>query len=205
MKTKKCTKCGVEQDVTEFHKRKAAKDGLKPWCKTCNTKYCADNKEKLYRQGVLYRKNNAEKLATEKQDWVNKNQEEYKKYQSKYKEENVDRILAYNKQYHTDNKEKIKIKKKIYKESNLEKVTVRKTAALARYRAKKLNQTPENQTDLEKALILALYTAARILGNTCGEAFHIDHIKPISKGGLHSFDNLQILTAADNLSKGNKY
>ena len=43
---------------------------------------------------------------------------------------------------------------------------------------------------------------ARILGNSCGEKFHVDHIHPISKGGLHVFDNLQILSAEENLKKG---
>ena len=38
-----------------------------------------------------------------------------------------------------------------------------------------------------------------------GIMFHVDHIIPVSKGGKHHPDNLQILTAFDNLSKGAKY
>jgi 5-methylcytosine-specific restriction endonuclease McrA len=52
-------------------------------------------------------------------------------------------------------------------------------------------------------MVAALYTMARILTNTC-EPMHVDHIYPLSKGGAHTFDNLQILTARDNLAKGNK-
>ena len=32
---KKCSKCGVEKEFTEFHKDKAYKDGLKGRCKSC--------------------------------------------------------------------------------------------------------------------------------------------------------------------------
>jgi len=35
--------------------------------------------------------------------------------------------------------------------------------------------------------------------------FHVDHIKPLSKGGLHHPDNLQILLAEDNLRKSDKW
>jgi len=37
-----------------------------------------------------------------------------------------------------------------------------------------------------------------------GEKFHVDHIIPISKGGLHIAQNLQVITAKDNLRKGVK-
>lgn len=35
-----------------------------------------------------------------------------------------------------------------------------------------------------------------------GEKFHVDHIHPIVKGGLHVLDNLQVIPAIDNLRKG---
>ena len=30
-----CTKCKIEKDLTEFHKQKNGKFGLKPQCKVC--------------------------------------------------------------------------------------------------------------------------------------------------------------------------
>lgn len=34
---KKCTKCGVEKPLSEFHNKKQAKDGLDFWCKSCKS------------------------------------------------------------------------------------------------------------------------------------------------------------------------
>lgn len=46
--TKRCSKCGCEKPITEFHKRKASPDGLQSWCiqctKECNARYVASKK-----------------------------------------------------------------------------------------------------------------------------------------------------------------
>lgn len=76
------------------------------------------------------------------------------------------------------------------------------TKALNKRKEAILAQTPE-QTALELSAMDSLYIMARILSNSCGEPFHVDHIIPISKGGLHHFDNLQIISAEENLKKGN--
>jgi len=48
---KKCSKCKVEKELTEFSKDKVNKNGLQSYCKKCSSKY---KKE--------YRKNNLEKI-----------------------------------------------------------------------------------------------------------------------------------------------
>lgn len=76
-------------------------------------------------------------------------------------------------------------------------------AATNKYRATKLNQTPEN-ANLQK--IQLYYSVCAYLNSNCEiPMWHVDHIRPISKGGLHHEDNLQILTAEINLQKSAKY
>lgn len=34
--TKKCSRCGVEKPLSEFHKNRSSKDGLQNYCKQCS-------------------------------------------------------------------------------------------------------------------------------------------------------------------------
>ena len=64
----------------------------------------------------------------------------------------------------------------------------------ANYRAKLRNQTP---ADADRKAIREFYSA-------CPDGYEVDHIIPISKGGLHHLSNLQYLTISENRSKSNK-
>ncbi len=62
------------------------------------------------------------------------------------------------------------------------------------YRARKKNAIP---TDADLDLIKQIYESAPV-------GYQIDHIIPLSKGGLHHQGNLQYLPAKDNQSKSNR-
>ncbi len=79
-----------------------------------------------------------------------------------------------------------------------------KNARAAKRRATKRNQTPDLNLEQKRAII-DLYSVAKSLTETTGIPHEVDHIKPISKGGLHHPDNLQILTRDDNRKKGSNY
>ena len=72
-----------------------------------------------------------------------------------------------------------------------------------RYRTKKFGETPTLTNEEHKRILLIYKECAKITEET-GILHHVDHIHPISKGGKHHPDNLQILTATENIRKGNK-
>jgi 5-methylcytosine-specific restriction endonuclease McrA len=64
----------------------------------------------------------------------------------------------------------------------------------ANYRARVKNQTP---ADVDRKAIQEFYA-------NCPIGYEVDHITPISKGGLHDLSNLQYLTIQENRKKSNK-
>jgi hypothetical protein len=56
----------------------------------------------------------------------------------------------------------------------------------------------------DKEAMREIYATARRMTKETGIQYDVDHIIPISKGGKHHQDNLQILTKTENLKKGTK-
>lgn len=187
---KECTKCGVQKGAADFYSDSQKKDGLSSSCKEC---------KKV--QNNLYAKSNKERKA--KYDKMNRdrNNVEIKKRKKEYSDSHKEEKKAYDKRYRADPLNKVKRYKSLkeYRERNPGKMAARKAA----YRALKLSQTPE-LTDEEKLQVIEIYKEAIALRKTTGDTYHVDHIIPLSKGGLHHPLNLQIITASENLSKGNR-
>lgn len=70
-----------------------------------------------------------------------------------------------------------------------------------RYRTRKLGQMPPSANSI---LIREFYSEAERKTLETGIIHHVDHKIPLSAGGLHHQDNLQVITAKENWLKGGK-
>ncbi len=131
------------------------------------------------------------------------------KRQDKYREYNSDKIKTGSKYYYTKNKKRILERAKRWRAKNSEKDSETKkqwknnnqdkvNVARAKRRALKCKQILP-LTDSEQFKLNFYYKISQYLG----ENWHVDHIVPLSKGGLHCPNNLQIVTKKYNLQKGN--
>lgn len=99
--------------------------------------------------------------------------------------------------YRKANRERLLQYMKDWRRNNLGKYN----AAQAARRARKRNLAIP-LTEVERLQIRAIYVEARALTEAFGEPYHVDHIKPLAKGGEHHPSNLQILRGVDNARKG---
>ena len=122
--------------------------------------------------------------------WIAKNPEKHRANSRKHYAENSDKKRA----YQAKNIDKTKAQHKKYKAENLQYFLSLDRYHSAMRRARILRQTPP-WADLKK--IKEIYM-------NCSDGYQVDHIHPLSKGGLHIHYNLQYLTEHDNRVKGAK-
>ncbi|MDD4242714.1 MAG: hypothetical protein PHG08_00240 [Bacilli bacterium] len=121
---KKCRKCGVERELTEFNKCKSNKDGLQSCCKICAKEYYINNSEQIkeyYKSNseqVLenkkeYYKTNVEHILENRKEYYKSNSEILKKKQKEYYKSNSKQVLENKKEYYKGNSEHIKDYQKV--------------------------------------------------------------------------------------------
>ena len=156
--------------------------------------YREKHKERLSAYFKEYRKKNKERIATKKKEWHEANRDKVLARIRKWRKNNPD----YNRQYAKANKESIAhnrrewVKKNQWRRANIE----------AKREAIKISALlPTSDFDL----INKFYQQRDLISRETSIQHHVDHIIPLSKGGAHHQDNLQIITATENLSKHDKY
>jgi len=106
---KRCSKCGVEKDISKFGKDKNRKDKHNYQCKKCYKEY----NSKWYQE-------NREKNLERKKKWYQKNREKFLDYNKKYCQENREKIKIRERKYRQKNRKKISEKSKEYYQEHKE-------------------------------------------------------------------------------------
>lgn len=93
MKTKICSGCKIEKDVSDFYKSKNDKSGFASYCKKCNSKHHREYQ-------IKYRK----QINKQHSDWRNKNKKVRLAIEKAWRLKNKDKIEKYNKIRYRNNK-----------------------------------------------------------------------------------------------------
>lgn len=154
--------------------------------------------------GKLYREKNKDKLRAYTQAWRKVNPEKRLEESRRYRKKHPDVLRAKTERWRKANPEQVAA---LSRKTRL-KCKARVLANKAKYRASKRNKTPIWVDKKHLWLIKQAYELAILRTKQFGFLWHVDHIIPLNGkivSGLHVIENIQVIPAAENLLKNNKY
>jgi hypothetical protein len=165
--------------------------------------YRERNLERIAAKDKAYRERNREKIAARLIAWRKRNPEQNREIQRRaekaWLERNPGRKSTTGKAYRERNRERLAAKDKAWRERNRELVNEN-----CRIRRCKKKNASVYLTANEKEKMLLLERTRQELQRETGREYHIDHILPITHGGIHHPVNLRILDGRENESKQDK-
>ena len=129
--------------------------------------------------------------------WVTKKSlRKYIKQRTRWQKKNRERCKRMSLEWNYRNKERAKLTSSNWKKRNKELV--------ASYSSKRRAKSSTNLTEFQETIIKHFYSHSVRVSEKLKIIFEVDHIIPISKGGLHHPCNLQIVPRTWNRTKGAK-
>jgi 5-methylcytosine-specific restriction endonuclease McrA len=171
-------------------------------------KAAKDNEDKLRKYRKEYYLANKDQIRAAQAEWRAENP----KHTTEWCRKNKEKVRAYSAKYYLKNREEILAKGAEYAKKNKDKAVARTLAYYKRHPERPRALQAKRRARLQEALcpsanqaiIRTFYDAAQRISACIGIPFHVDHVTPISRGGLHHQANLQLLPGAINSRKSNK-
>ena len=208
-KTRRCPRCNNVKPLDDFHKSRKRYSGVAVYCKKCvsdyHVQYAILNKEKLLISSRNYYKNNKEHHREVCSDWNKRNPEKIKKHQQDWRVRNPEKNIEKIHRYYNANREKVLAYNRKYQKANPEKArqSVHKRDAI------------KQQTTIEEINIMEIFERDNWICQICQRQVEknlkwpnagfasLDHVIPLSRGGTHTKDNLQLAHLTCNLRASN--
>lgn len=202
---KTCTKCNAVKPITEFTKDRQRSDGLRPSCKECrhtwSVAYYAATREKQSAYAKAWAVANHEKKMAAKAAWRAANPEKMRAESAAYRLKYPERLKAADLRRYHSNPEKERARSAAYKAANPEKGRQHVQNRRAKVRG--------NGGKLSKDISAKLFALQRGKCPCCaqplGDDYHLDHKMPLALGGTNTDDNMQLMRAQCNTSKGARH
>ena len=163
--------------------------------------YRASHREQTHATIAKWRAAHPEKERSYSAAYRARNPEKTREQQRASRLANPEKWRARNAEYYANNAEKMSVRNAAWQRANPERMRQHRAMNDAKRRAAK-NGSYTNLTKGERAAVEEIYRQCRLMTKLTGEKYHVDHKIALAKGGLHHPDNLQILTAIENLKKG---
>jgi len=209
-----CSKCKQDLLREQFSRLAAGKDGLQPKCKDCVKAYRVARIGEFRERDRQYRERNREainakqretygrdpeKVLAANRQWAAANKEKVAAGSRDYYIRNRTELLAYYKSWAAANRDK---RREYVRRYNARHPEVHRSV-VARIRARRAG------VDLLHFSADQLFERMAYYGFKCwmcrGKFEHIDHVKPLSKGGPHLLVNLRPACASCNAKKYNHW
>lgn len=202
---KTCTRCAESKAHSEFYFRNGKP---KSPCKDCARaaalkRYYADP-EAAKTRNAEWRKRNPDRVKSNSRKWYLENKDKALEYRGQWQRENLDKVRESNRRSYAKYRDERLAAVESYRKSRHEWFREYNRLKSARRRAL--------ERDLSVVEFSSADLSARVeyYGGKCwmcksADFEHIDHVKPISKGGGHILANLRPACASCNQAKANKW
>jgi len=196
--SKKCSKCKILKNISDFGKSSKSKTGLKSACKVYLR---SQGREYAKRKRLAMSEGDRQNHAQKCKDWRNKKlQKNPDFWKEEYRKNHKRNLKNASKHYWNYREQKIK-EMKIWRKNNSEK----HRQSVKNWRENNYEKMLASHRRCLKENAAHVREYNRYQCAYCGGEFeHVDHVKSLSKSGPHCLSNLRPACKKCNLSKHNK-